>query len=116
MRPLFTSQVCDWCDGLDDITWERGYIVLRDGALLGQLETYVFESRTDAAVWRSVSGMPTCPIVEVLSELPFRWTVTSGSVRGLTVANKLVTIYADRRYPPGTNRAFIAHPEHRNAA
>lgn len=111
MRPLFTSQVCDWCDGMLSVEWHRGFVVLRDDALLGEVEAYVFKGRTHAAVWRSAVGLGTCPIVEVLSEIPFRWTTTTGSIGGLVIAERPVTIYADHRFPPGRDRAFVAHPE-----
>ncbi len=108
MKPLFVTFVCDFCDGLLDepIDYDRGFVVWRDRPL--PVEEYVFSTKEDAERWRAVQGWEDCPIREVLAPVKFRWRTSTGTVKGLKMAVRPVTIYPDRRFPHGPNRAFLA--------
>jgi hypothetical protein len=107
MRPLFTSVVCDYCDGLvDDSGWDTGFVVWRGRA--PPTDEYVFATRADAARWKAATGMRDEPILPVRAPLKFRWRQSTGTVKGVTLADSLVTIYPDPRFPPGPNRACLA--------
>ena len=58
-RPLFTSVVCDYCDGLIDIGTYHGFMVFRGREDLIDKPVYVFRTRTDAA--RLTSKIPGVP-------------------------------------------------------
>jgi hypothetical protein len=108
MKPLFVTYVCDFCDGLtpDDADYDHGFVVWRGRPM--PTEEYVFSTRDDAERWRAVQGLVDCPIREVLSPMKFRWRTSSGTVKGLKMVERPVTIYPDRRFPHGPNRAFLA--------
>lgn len=108
MRALFISMVCDYCDGLapDEPDYDHGWVVWRGRPM--PADEYVFSSREHADRWRSVQGLTACPIKEVLAPVKFRWRLSSGSVKGLEMADRPVTIYPDKRFPPAPNRAFLA--------
>lgn len=108
MRPLFTSCVCDHCDGLVAVETYRGFIVYRGPADLRDRSLYVFPTRTDAALWRSATGLSHCPILEVLCETPFAWRRSSGSIGDLELADRLYEVYPDHRFPPAPDRAYLA--------
>lgn len=107
MKPLFISFVCDYCDGLeeDDAGWEGGWVVWRGRPL--PAEEYVFATFDDAARWKELQGLADAPIVRVLAPHKFRWRKSTGSIKDLTMADRMVTIYPDRRFPPAPNRAYI---------
>lgn len=104
--PLFYSAACDWCDGLVSAELDRGYIVWR-GRPPGASE-YVFRTRGDAARWIEARELTDCPVREVLSEYPFRWRPSTGTIRDIELADRLFEIYPDRRFPPAPHRAFLA--------
>jgi hypothetical protein len=108
MRPLFTSCVCDHCDGIAEVGAFRGYIVYRGEEDLGGRPVYVFRTATDAAIWRNAQGLQHSPIRAVLSESPFRWRVSSGSIRDVELAERPFEIYPDHRFPPDPHRAYLA--------
>jgi hypothetical protein len=104
MRPLFVSQVGDYCDGLEP-TYFSGYVVLRRP--LPSSED-VFPTREDAERWRSANGYDEAEIREVKSEYEFRWHSSRGSLKDLTLADRPVELFPDRRLEPAPHRAFLA--------
>jgi hypothetical protein len=108
MTCLFISYVCDYCDGLkeDDAPYERGFVVWRSRPMPAQ--EYVFPTREDAERWRDLRGLTGCAIREVLTTTRFRWRKSTGSIKGLEMADHLVEIFPNRRYPAGPHRAFLA--------
>jgi hypothetical protein len=107
MRPLFFSVACDYCDGLalDESTCDRGFIVFHGGPL--PADEYVFATREDAERWRALQGLADGEVLEVRAPFRFRWRTTQGSVKGIRMADGLVKVYADRRFQPAPNRAFL---------
>lgn len=108
LRPLFISMVCDYCDGLTSAPsdYDHGWVVWRGRPM--PADEYVFSSRDEAERWRDIQGLVSCPVREVLAPLKFIWRISSGAVKGLRMADRPVTIYPDRRFPPAPNRAFLA--------
>jgi hypothetical protein len=105
MQPLLVSFVCDYCDGLVDWgSFHRGFIVWRDD--FDRLE-YVFPTREAAERWRSVRGLSGHEIREVLSEQPFRWHMSRGSVKDIELADHVYEIFPNHRHAPGQHRAFL---------
>jgi hypothetical protein len=107
MRPLFISMVCDFCDGLDadDSGWDIGYVVWR--GLPTPSEEYVFPTREDAELWKRIQNLHAEPIREVRAPYKFRWRKSTGTITDLTTADRLVTIFSDRRFPPAPYRAYL---------
>lgn len=116
LRPLFTSLVCDYCDGLIEVEYHRGYIVLRTDEELGARPVYVFRTRSDAARWRAANDLRRFRLHEVLSEKPFRWRKSQGAVPDLDLAERQFEIFADHRFEPGPYRAFLAPGGRKRAA
>lgn len=108
MTPLFISQVCDFCDGLatDEANWDVGFVVWRGRAT--PVEEYVFATRADAERWKRAQNMHAEPILQVRAPFKFRWRKSTGTVKDVTTADRLVTIFADRKFPPGPYRAYLA--------
>ncbi len=108
MKPLFISLVCDFCDGIDvdDSDWDLGFVVWRGRPMPS--DEYVFPTPEDAERWKQVNGMTDEPILPVRAPFKFRWRRSTGTVKDITTADRLVTIFADRRFPPAPNRAYIA--------
>jgi len=69
---LFTSYVCDYCDGIARIEWLRGFMVFRGDEDFGR-PIYVFPTQTDAAVYRSKNTWQQYPLREVRFEYPVPW-------------------------------------------
>jgi hypothetical protein len=108
MTLLFFSAACDFCEGTVEPRYFRGFVIYR-GAGDGQVhEEYVFRSAADAERWRRLMGLSAYEVRPVHSERPFRWRRSSGSVKGLELADHLFSIYPDRRYEPGLFRAHLA--------
>lgn len=108
MRPLFTSYVCDHCDGLVDTQYYRGFIVLRIDEELGARPVHVFRTRSGAARWRAANDLRRYPLREVLSENPITWRLSTGAIADLELADRPFEIFADNRFEPGPYRAFLA--------
>jgi len=108
MTPLLISQVCDWCDGLasDDGEWDRGFVVWRGRPM--PTDEHVFPTREDAERWRTAQGLAHAPVLPVRAPFKFRWRKSFGALKDLTTADRLVTIYADRRFPPAPYRACLS--------
>ncbi len=108
MTLLLRSFVCDYCDGTIDmvapfrafVVWPRGRTSLSNA--------YVFPDRQQAADWvRSVSRK-NVEIREVrISEEP-TWTESTGTSKGIRLADSLYEIFPDHRFRPGARRAFLA--------
>ena len=110
MTPLFYSFVCDFCDGvIDEEGFEEGFVVLRGERALPS-EEYVFQSRGHAEAWRHETGLGDAPIVSVRAPMKLRWRRSTGTLRGLVIADRLVTIYPDHRFPHRPNCAYVAEP------
>ena len=107
MTALFISFACDYCDGLktDAVKHDVGYVVWR-AKPLPALE-YVFSTPEDARKWRLMQGLGHCDIREVVSPVNFRWRKSTGSIKDLETADRLIEIYGDHRYPPGPGRASL---------
>ena len=111
MTALFTSYVCDWCDGLrKPLPVARGWVVWRPTGDAEERECYVFPTPQMAEYYRSVTNVEG-EIRQVLSELPIRWSDGKGNIKNLRLAERLYTIYPDHRYEPGPYRAFLAPEE-----
>jgi hypothetical protein len=107
MTALFVSYACDYCDGLvEEPDYDRGWVVWRARGV--PAEEYVFRTPEDAARWRNANHLDDFPIVEVRAPIAFRWRTSTGTLKDLVMADALVSIWPDRRFPPGPNRAFIA--------
>jgi hypothetical protein len=113
MTALFTSYVCDWCDGLKKLhPVARGWVIWRPSALVNaeERECYVFPTPQMAEYYRSVTNVEG-EIRQVLSEQPIRWSDGKGNIKNLRLAERLYTIYPDHRFEPGPYRAFLAPEE-----
>lgn len=116
MLALFTSFVCDHCDGLGDSELHSGFIVFTGEELFDGRPVYVFRTRTDAALWRSANDLQHCPIEEVLAEHEFAWRATTGTLKGIELADRPYELFPDHRFAPAPNRAFLARRRERHAA
>jgi len=106
MTALFTSYVCDYCDGLVEIPWYRGFIVFRGDEDFDRV-VYVFETRTDAARYRSTNGWQTKQIREVRFEIPVEWKLASSTLEGVSIALRPFTLHRDHRFEPAPYHAFL---------
>jgi hypothetical protein len=112
MTPLFYSQVCNFCDGVEADEyegWDVGYVVWR-GRPMPSAE-YVFPTRKDATRWKIATGMAREPILMVRAPVRFCWRKSTGTTKDLTTADGLVTIFPDRRFQPAPNRACLVRRE-----
>ena len=105
MRPLFFSCVCDFCDGLVEQDYDRGFVVWRGRPTPAQ--EYVFPTREQAERWRAMQNLEKCPVLEVRAPVKFTWRKSTGTVKGIITADRLVHIYSDHRFPPRPNHAFL---------
>jgi hypothetical protein len=99
MTALFTSYVCDYCDGLAQIHWHRGFVVFR-GDDDFQRPIYVFPTQTDAAVYCSKNGWQQHPIREVRFEHAVPWKPATSTLTGITLAARPFTLHRDHRFEP----------------
>lgn len=99
MTALFTSYVCDYCDGLAPVNWLRGFVVFRGDDDFDR-SVYVFPSQTDAAIYRSKNSWQELPIREVRFEPPVQWKKASGALSGVTIAARPFTLHRDHRFEP----------------
>ena len=107
MLPLFTSYVCDHCDGPFTGESFRGFIVYQPERIGKDHKFYVFPSPINAAIWRSANNLQHCEILEVRSLDPIPWWRSKGTLEEITLARELFEIYPDHRYPPRPYRAFL---------
>jgi hypothetical protein len=109
MIPLFFSQVCNFCDGLetDYEDWDVGFVVWRGRPM--PVTEYVFPTREDAEHWKAATGMSDEPILMVRAPVRFRWRRSTGTIKDLTTADGMVTIFPDHRFPPAPNRACLVY-------
>jgi hypothetical protein len=99
MIALFTSYVCDYCDGVAQIEWQRGFVVFRGDEDFAR-PVYVFQSLLDAAVYRSKSGLQQYPLREVKFEFPVPWKEAASAMSGVTLAARPFTLHRDHRFEP----------------
>ncbi len=104
---LLLTVVCDTCEGRQSNAPElaRGYIVWRSRPP-GTAE-YVFRTRHDAERWRAAAGLDRYPIRTVFSRVPFKWTLSTGSVRDIEWANRMFEVFPSEDHEPGPNRVFL---------
>jgi len=108
MRALFTSCVCDWCDGLVSPDFgARGWVLWPASGELGERQLYVFPSREMAEYYQHAIGSEDEPREVVCAET-IHWVSGRGSIPKLTLADRLYTIFADHRFAPGPYRACLA--------
>jgi hypothetical protein len=107
MLALFTTCVCEHCDGAAEGDFFRGWVVWPERPERGgTIQTWVFRTREDARKWlRSRADGVVRP---VLSREPFAWTRSRGAMKDIVLAERPFEIFPDHRHPPGTHRAFLA--------
>lgn len=106
MTALFSSYVCDWCDGLKKLeARSRGYVVWSG---VEGLEHYVFPSRDDAERYMDAIGLSSQEIREVFSEEEFVWQRSRGTVKDITLAKFRYVVWTTSRFPAGKHQAWLA--------
>jgi hypothetical protein len=105
MLQLFTSCVCEHCDGTPVGDFFRGWVVWPERPD-GVVQTWVFRTREDARKW--LKSRSDGIVRAVLSCEPFSWTRSRGSMKDVVLAERPFEVFPDHRHPPGTNRAFLA--------
>jgi hypothetical protein len=106
MRPLFVSYVCDYCDGYASVDWHSGFIVFNGEDDFGR-PVFVFPSRTEAAVYRSVKEAREAQIREIHFECPVKWKAASGALDGVTIAAQPFELHRDHRFEPRPYHGFL---------
>ena len=107
MTLLFFSAACDFCDGKVEPSYHHGYVIYR-GANAGEpREEYVFRSAAHAEHWRDLMELGDHEVRRVCSEQPFNWRETTGTIKGLELADHLFTIFPDCCYEPCEHRAHL---------
>jgi hypothetical protein len=81
----------------------HGWIVYR-GRPPGSSE-YVFRTEEHAAHWRRQAGLEQHPTRMVETRTPFAWRMSTGTVTGIEIAEKLYEIFP--AYSLGPNRAWL---------
>ena len=108
MTLLFNSFVCDYCDGTIEqtapfrafVVWPRGRTKLN--------QAYVFPSRDQAFTWaRSVDRLD-ADVREIRMAVEPTWRDSSGTTKGVRLAELLYEVFPDHRFKPAANRAFLA--------
>lgn len=107
MIALFLSYVCDYCERSPAPERMHGGYVVWSSTQAGERQ-YVFPTRAAAERWRELRGLQHCEVRRVLSAAPFKWRISTGSVKGLEFADHLFEIFPDHRFKPGPYRAYIA--------
>jgi hypothetical protein len=105
MLALFTTCVCDHCDGEPEGEFYRAWVV-RPSQVVGILKTWVFRRSADARTWRDNRGDGV--VLAVLSDRPYTWARGRGPLKGLELHERPCEIYEDHRYPVGPSRTFYA--------
>lgn len=105
MTLLFVTAVCDWCEGTAPMPEHQGWCIW-DGhrAVL----RYVFRTQEHAEVYRAANHLDSCDVRPVLSEAPFRWRLSRGTLRGIELADGLYDVFSSRDFPAGDRRAFLS--------
>lgn len=111
MLALFTSLVCERCDGPPSGRFYVGFVVWRRGQERGPRQDYLFRTSGDAERWRQLNDLQQAEVRPVLTEVEPAWHLSRGSVRDLELANQLFEIYPDHRFPPAPHRGFLAPSE-----
>src|SRR5688572_572693 len=85
MLALFTTFVCDHCDGDPQGDFYRGWVIWPERPI-GAVQTWVFRSREDARRWlkRRSDGI----VCAVLADRPFTWTRSRGSLKDVELAER----------------------------
>jgi hypothetical protein len=96
MRELFTSCACDFCDGLADVHWHRGFVVFRGDDDFSR-PVCVFPTQFDAAVYRRANGWQLSPLREVRFEIPVPW-------------DRPFTLHRDHRFEPQPYHCYLVAP------
>jgi hypothetical protein len=104
MTPLFTSYVCDYCDGLKQVGTFRGFVVLHRPL---PSQEYVFRTKEDAERWRTLNRHDKAKVRPVLSEEEFRWQPSRGSIQGVMLADRLFEIFPDQKFERKPCRAYV---------
>lgn len=106
MAALFLSTACDHCDfGVPKERLHKGYVVF--GRNEATVEEYVFKTHADAERWREMSGRQCCNIRAVYSLMPYRWHLSRGCLRDVMLADHMFEIFANHKFEPLPNRAFL---------
>ena len=106
MTPLFVSYVCDYCDGLVEVSWFSGYIVFRGEDDFSR-PVFVFPTRMDAALYRQANNWQHFPIREVHFEQPVQWRPSRGSITGITLAAQPFELHRDHRFESVPYSAYL---------
>ncbi len=104
MTALFTSYVCDYCDGKKSAGTFRGWVVVHRPL---PSQEYVFKTFDDAEKWRRLNHHDAASVRAVLSENEFRWQASRGHVRGVVLADRLFEIFPDQRFERRPYRAYV---------
>ena len=105
MLALFTSCVCEHCDGAPQGDFFRGWAVW-PADRTGVVQGWVFRTRDDAAKW--LESHHDGVIRAVLAPEPFAWTKSRGALKDIVLAERPYELFPDHRHPPGVHRAFVA--------
>lgn len=106
MYPLFTTYACDFCDGLEQVDYNEGWIVYNANRVdTGDL-FYVFKNKLCAAMWRDLQGLAGYPVRKVLTEYDLRWKTTPVD-ENIEIADVPFEIYSSHKYKEGP-RAHLA--------
>lgn len=68
---------------------------------------YVFRTAEDAETYRSVNDMDGGEVRPVLSEAPYNWRPSAGSIVDIEVADQLYDVFPTRAFRAGDRRAFL---------
>jgi hypothetical protein len=108
MTTLFTSSVCDWCDGLKHPTIvARGWVLLNGPLDSRGRELDVFPSLEMVDYYRFATGLEG-EIREIASETAIQWSDAGGLVPHLCVAERRFRVFPDFKFEPGPHKAFLA--------
>jgi len=104
---LLLSYVCDYCDGLTAVEWQRGFVVFRGDDDFAR-PVYVFPTQTDAALYRNWIGLQDFPIRECHFVQPVLWRRGSSQFADIRYASKTFTLHRDHRFEAQPYHGFLA--------
>lgn len=113
MTALFVSLACDYCDGIKTVSAPyRGFAAWPLGKT-GACLCYVFPDAAQAQTWMDQTSldMTGYAVREIVSEHPFEWQQSTGTIEAITIARRPYEIFPDHRFPPAPSRGFLAHSE-----